>query len=317
MNESASILRSNGAKSNGLIARSAIVATSMIACLTLHELIHLLVGRMGGIPAAFTGLTSAGIPRGIDPHRYGALPLALMNGIAPLMTVVIGFAACCLLSRRRAALNSVRYFFAWWAIFGIPYFGVQMMLIVQDADYSGNGADSAAVAGYLHLPLSARAVIAGLGFVYYLVSALWVLDVIQATDGEIRHGGEPLQVAFWRYVAGVLLTAAAIAGIVSYIARASNGMKPGPGLGGAFVAWTAAAVAATDWKNPAVRATAGRWLLPGVIGTLALIPLDFVGKHGNDYASIWLVVLPPVFATAMLAGLISFAKQAPTSLRRK
>lgn len=285
-----------------LIVRSALVAISTFGFITLHELAHLVVGRLGGIPAVFTSLTSAGIPSGTDASRYGALQLALMNGIAPLLTVIIGFAAFHLLARQRMTLKPGRYFFAWWAIFGIPYLGLQMMLIIQHVDYSGNGADSAAVAGYLHLSMPIRAFICGVGFLYYLASAAWVLGVIRTGSKESRGGDPGTGIAFWRYVPAVLLMITAIAGMTSYIANEAHGLNPGFGFGGAFIAWAAAAAILTAWKNPAVTSIAKRWLLPGIIGMLALIPLSLISTDGNDYASIWLPILPPIFAAAMLAS---------------
>ncbi len=106
MNQQAISLRGHTALIDGkltLITRAVLVAASTIAIITLHETLHLLVGRLAGIPAVFTGLTSAGLPKGIDAHQYGPTQLTLMNGIAPLLTVVFGFVVYYALAKRLRA----------------------------------------------------------------------------------------------------------------------------------------------------------------------------------------------------------------------
>ncbi|MGH8292883.1 MAG: hypothetical protein ACRESA_05365 [Gammaproteobacteria bacterium] len=304
MNQQAISLRGHTALIDGkltLITRAVLVAASTIAIITLHETLHLLVGRLAGIPAVFTGLTSAGLPKGIDAHQYGPTQLALMNGIAPLLTVVFGFVVYYALAKRRVILGHLRYFFAWWAIFGIPYLGLQLMLATEQVDYSGNGADSAAIAGYLHLSIPLRAIICLAGFLYYMMSAVWVLGAIRAADRDVLPGGSSMAIAWWRHLLGWLLIAVAIASAVFFAAQALDGIRNGLLFVAWFGWWAAGTALLTPWKSFVARAIGKHWLLPGIIGMLVLIPLGYIGK-GNDYASIWLVILPPLIAATLFAA---------------
>ena len=282
-----------------LIARALLVAFSAVIIITLHETIHLVVGRLGGIPAVFTGLTSAGLPKAVNPHLYGPTQLALMNGIAPLLTVVFGFAIFYWLARKPAALDHVRYFFTWWAIFGIPYLGVQMSIIPQPSDYSGNGADSAAIAGYLHLSLAIRASICLAGFLYYMLSLVWVSAAVCAADRGVLSQKSSLAIRWWRQWLGWLFIVLALISAIWLTLRVLRGNVYGP----IFLVWGAWALGTallTPWKSCTARIMLKRWLLPGILGMLALIPLGLIGG-GNDYASIWLPILPPLVAATMFA----------------
>ncbi|MEO8748295.1 MAG: hypothetical protein ABI379_11670 [Rhodanobacter sp.] len=283
-----------------IVARSAIVALSIAAIFSLHELTHLVVGRIAGIPAVFTGPTSAGVVEG-TAALYPQSSLALMNASAPLFTVFIGFALYRALARWPEAFGRARYFFTWWAIFGIPYLGLQMMIIVTRVDSSGNGSDSAAVAGYLHVPMSVRAIICVMGFVFYMMSAVWVLGVIRAVDVDMQAAHTATNVCLWRRVLGGILIFAAIACAVTVARRALLGTFPGLYMGGAFLGWALAAGVLTRWSSPTARVVWTHWLLPGAIGMAALIPFGFIGG-GNDYASMWLPIIPPVVAAAMFAA---------------
>ncbi|MEO7207273.1 MAG: hypothetical protein ABI145_10920 [Steroidobacteraceae bacterium] len=281
-----------------VITRSVLVAVCIFAILSLHELVHLLVGRMARIPAVFTNLTAVGLPTDIDTQQYGPTQLALMNGIAPLLTVVFGFTVYFLLVRRQAALSRVRYFFTWCAIFGVPYLGVQMMIIIQHPDYSGNGADSAAVAGYLHLCMLIRVIICLVGFLYYTASSIWVLRVIRAADPEVLPCRASVAIALWRRLLGCLLIAVAIISAVFIALRALSGIGQGP-VFLVFGGWGFGSALLVPWKSFAAKTVFRHWLLPGIVGTLALIPLSYVDKNGNDYAAMWLIILPPVTAATL------------------
>lgn len=52
-------------------ARAVIMAASIASAVLVHEWVHLVAGRLAGIPATFTGLTSAGIPRADVPLYSG------------------------------------------------------------------------------------------------------------------------------------------------------------------------------------------------------------------------------------------------------
>lgn len=280
--------------------RAILVAISVVVSVSLHELVHLVVGRIVGIPAVFRGLTSAGLLEQVV-HLYSPARLALMNGIAPLFTVIIGFVIYRILAFRPGAFGRAKYFFAWWAIFGIPYLGLQMMIIVARIDYSGNGADSAAIAGYFHIPMSVRAVVCVVGLLYYIVSAVWVLGVIRVADENAGSVRTAMRISLWRRVLGWALIVAALVCAVIAAERALMGKFPMAFVEGAVLCWAAATAVLTRWRSPSANVVWKRWLLPGIIGTLALFPLGFIGG-GNDYVVMWLLVLPPVVAASMLAA---------------
>ena len=100
---------------------------------------------------------------------------------------------------------------------------------------------------------------------------------------------------------GGILIFAAIACAVTVARRAILGTFPGPYMVGVFLGWALAAAVLTPWRSPAARAVWTHWLLPGAIGMAALIPFGLIGA-GNDYASIWLPMIPPVVAAAMFAA---------------
>lgn len=303
MNEYSLSLSAQRARTEAIVTavvHAVLVAASVIVIISLHESIHLVIGRLAGIPAVFTGLTSAGLPKSINPHLYGPMPLALMNGIAPLLTVVFGFVVYDLLQRRPAALGAVRYFFTWWAIYGIPYLGLQLMIVIYHTDYSGNGPDSAALAGYLHLSDPIRAVICLVGFLYYFASALWVLNALRAADLEILPRGSGLALAWWRRLSGIALIIVANGSAVFLASTAFFGQIRGLPLYLGILTWGLGTAALTPWKSSAARTLFQHWLPPGILGMLALIPLGLIGG-GNDYASIWLLILPPLTAAIMFA----------------
>lgn len=283
-----------------VIVRAVLVAASVIVIISLHESIHLVVGRLVGIPAVFTGMTSAGLPKNVNPLQYGPTQLALMNGIAPLLTVVFGFVVYYMLRRRPAALGALRYFFTWWAIYGIPYLGLQLMIVIYHTDYSGNGPDSAALAGYLHLSDPIRAVICLAGFLYYFAASLWVLRALRAADLDILPRSSGLTLAWWRRLSGIALIIVANGSAVFLASTAFFGQIHGLSLYLGILTWGLGTAALTPWKSSAVRTLFQHWLLPGILGMLALIPLGLIGG-GNDYASIWLLILPPLVAAVMFA----------------
>ena len=292
--------------------RAALVALSVASVLFLHECIHLAIGRLAGIPAAFTGLTSVGIPRA-DASLYAGWRLALMNGTAPLVTVLAGFVVLHLLARWQNGPERLRFFLSWWAIFGIPYLGLQLMIIVLPVDFSGNGVDSAAVAGYLNAQPWVLAVLSFAGFLWYVRAGRLVLHMIEIADRDAPKIGTDARIAAWRHVAAWGLLVIAFAGAMRFALEAFASRLPGGSLDlpAMLFGWSGACVLWTRWRSFAARGVWSGWLIPGAIGLLALVPLGFIGG-GNDFAQLWLLELPPVFAATMLAsdqrGIVAFTR---------
>lgn len=297
-----------------LVGRAILAAVSVASVVILHELVHFITGRMVGVPAMFTGLTSAGISHSAV-KLYAGWRLAVMNGSAPLFTVLAGFAAMYILRHGQHLPERARYFISWWAVFGIPYLGLQMMIVVASVDYSGNGVDSAAVAGFLHAGPLALAIVSVAGFLYFMGSSYWVLRAVQYAAGDrIESAAEESVISAWRYIAACLLILVAVSGSVRFALLAFGRNETELGLLEAFAGWTVACALLARWQSPAARAVWSRWLIPGAIGMFALIPFGLIG-HGNDFAQLWLFELPPVVAAAMLAGQTSFADRALTRPR--
>jgi hypothetical protein len=95
---SLSPVKSIDAKDAAVSRRPSFLAMAFIALLAnllsteLHECLHLIVGRLCGLPAHFLGLTSAGVDPSIAATAR-PLSLALMNGVAPLATMLLGVVA--------------------------------------------------------------------------------------------------------------------------------------------------------------------------------------------------------------------------------
>jgi hypothetical protein len=71
-----------------------------------------------------------------------------MNGVAPVMTVLLGVLALGTVPYvREKAPVAVSASLAWWAIAGVPYLGLQLMTAARPVRLRGDGSDSAAGIG--------------------------------------------------------------------------------------------------------------------------------------------------------------------------
>jgi len=132
-----------------LVLYGGINVVSVIAFVTLHELTHMIVGRLLGLPASFASPVTVSVPTSVIGHVDG-WRLALMNGIAPLTTMILGVVAALLLTRYgRRWPDLLNRFVGWWALFGVAYIGFEMIGTSAPTVYAGSGADPAAVAGFL------------------------------------------------------------------------------------------------------------------------------------------------------------------------
>lgn len=287
--------------------RVLLVTVSVSLGVYVHESTHFIVGRLVGIPATFTGLTSVGIPQ-VAVHLYAGWRLALMNGIAPLLSVVLGFVALAVVRRFRNLPYPLRFAVSWWAIFGIPYAGLQLMALVFPVDFSGNGADSAAVAGYFKIGPLALAILCFVGFAYYLWSSRPVRDAIQAVEHTFPRTANKAPIAPWRHAVAWFLVIIAVAAAVRF-ALSTYGLAASAvslELLAICAGWSGACACWTRWRDPDACVFWSRWLIPGAISLIAMIPLGSIGG-GNDFSQIWLIQLPPVFAATMLASRVRTA----------
>src|SRR5579884_1587905 len=157
-----------------LILYAIICVISIVVFVTLHELFHLVVGLLLGLPAHLISPVSAGVSREAARHADG-WRLAVMNGIAPLLTMILGVIVALLLTRfGRSWPDILNRFFSWWAILGIPYIGFEMMGTSNPTDYAGTGADPAAVAGFLGISDPVRALVSFVALLFFLISGLFL-----------------------------------------------------------------------------------------------------------------------------------------------
>jgi hypothetical protein len=173
----------------------------------LHESLHLIVGRLCGLPAHFLSLTSAGVDPLIAANAR-ASSLALMNGVAPLATMLLGIAALFATpALRRRAPAALTAFIAWCAIFAVPYIGLQIMTTALPARLRGNGADSAAViGGYFAAPIVLRTVISIVGLLIFMASGFCLGRAVSESSGGRLTVREHLRdLAPWRVAAASAL----------------------------------------------------------------------------------------------------------------
>jgi len=102
----------------------ACIATLVVFATTeLHEAFHFLVGRLVGLPAEFFNLTSAGVEESVAAGAPQSA-LALMNGVAPLLTVLMGgLALRAVLYVREKAQPLSRRFLPGGRLLGFPTWG--------------------------------------------------------------------------------------------------------------------------------------------------------------------------------------------------
>ena len=191
-----------------------------IASTELHESIHLIVGRLVGLPSHFLSLTSVGVTPSVAATTSPSA-LAWMNGVAPLATMLIGIVSLIAMPALRAkAPAAVADFVAWWAIFGVPYIGLQTMTAPSQINLRGNGSDFAAVlGGYFGLSLAARMAIALAGLVIYMASGFWLGPAVAQ-----RTGTAPLRLTLRERLRG--LAAWRVAARACWSQRRGNGGNP-------------------------------------------------------------------------------------------
>ena len=54
-----------------------------------------------------------------------------------------------------------------------------------------------------------------------------------------------------------------------------------------------------EWKSDHVKRIYREWILPGILGSLLLVPIGII--NGNDYAIFLLIVLPTILGAAFFA----------------
>jgi len=283
--------------------RAATGVVAIVLLVILHESTHVLVGDLVGLPMYFAKLTQAGIRPVLDP---AAGALAVMNGVAPIETMILGVVAAILLSRTRHPRGSrVAGFFAWWAVVGVFYIGIQL-IFVNTLDTGG--ADLEAVAHYFHVSSPTRAMLALVGTVAYMASGFWVSTALAAADGHPTGRTRPLwrpalTASRSRRVVGLVLAVVLVVLVVIGTGLAAQGGRTAPVgnlffLGGGVGIWTLLVVALTPWDAPGATAIRNRWIFPALA---AGVVLAVVGTLDQDDLLLFGILLQPPIITAAWA----------------
>jgi hypothetical protein len=269
----------------------------------LHECFHLIVGRLCGLPAHFLNLTSVGV----DPLIAGnARPsaLALMNGVAPVTTMLLGVVALSVTpGLRRRGFVALASFVAWCAIFAVPYIGLQLMTTALPIRLRGNGADSAAViGGYFGASIGLRTAISILGLLIFMASSFVLGRAVSDDPGDAQSRLTLRQhlrgLSLWRVIAasafGLLLTGMAVRGAF-LLAHGEDG-----GFFSLLIAiwlWSAMMTLLVRWRAPGAREVRDQWIFPGVLASLGMLAISLLTRLDDFFASATLFVIP-LIATA-------------------
>jgi hypothetical protein len=216
-----------------------------------------------------------------------------MNGIAPLFSfIVLGCGTYFWLKDRPFKPSWGRYFLTWVAMLNLPYLGLQMTAMGEQAQSNGGGNDFATVFNYLGASDSVRAWFGVLGFVLFIVLQAPLRDLLYVEDGTPgTHGDKP--VSRLRTILGcgfvALGLAAALAACRYHILQKDG--QAGLWVLSEFVFLALAGASLVAWSSDLTRRLVRQWLVPGLISTFILA---LVGLTGNDFLVLWLFIIPIV-----------------------
>jgi hypothetical protein len=300
----------DGPSNNGRSSRAHFFSTAIMCLLAvvasteLHESLHWVIGRVVGLPAHFLALTSVGVTQ-VVAASADPIDLALMNGVAPVATMLLGLLALFAVSvLRRGAPAAVTEFVAWCAIFAIPYIGIQTMLTAAPIRLRGDGADSAAViGGYFGLSAAPRTLISLAGLAIYMASGFWLRRAVSdRTDigyGRFTLAQRLKALSIWRIVASSILGLLLVVIIVRSAMLLSYGNARGIPLilqGGPFV-WAGMIALLVLWRTPQAGHVRDKWIFPGLLACVVLIVIGIL-SHTDDYSFLGEVLLLPLISAA-------------------
>jgi hypothetical protein len=274
-----------------------------LASTEVHESCHFLVGRLAGLHADFLTLTSVGVGASVTAGapRYA---LALMNGVAPVMTVLLGILALkAVPAVRRKAPAAVTGFLAWWAITGIPYMGLQLMTTAGPIRLRGDGSDSAAViGGYFGAGVAVRSVISLAGLLLYAASGFWLGAAVAGRNDAARLTlRQKLRgLAGWRLVVasilGLLLIAMTVRAAVLLVEGYRGGLL---WLLLETLVWSAMMALVVQWHAPGAREVRDCWIFPGLLASAGVIAVGLLTRL-DDLVIDGVTFTMPLLATAWM-----------------
>jgi hypothetical protein len=281
--------------------KTLVAAVALVFSIEIHELVHLLTARLMGIPSRFLNLTAVGIPMAAAA-KYPPGELAVMNGSAPLFSIVVlGCGTYFWLKGRPFERSWRRYFLTWVTIFNLPYLGLQMMAMGGPSQPNGGGNDFATVFDYFGASHFLRAWLAVLGFVFFIILQAPLRSLLYLEHGTpTPHGYKP--VSRLRTILGWGLVALGLT--ASRIFTLSE-----------TVFWALACISFVSWSSDLTRALFRQWLAPCIMATLMLALIFASGqtlrREGNDFLMLWLFFIPIVL------GAIYFRTSAESTLARQ
>jgi hypothetical protein len=287
----------------GFIGMAVIAMLAVVASTELHEFFHFITGRLVGLPTHFLSLTSAGVDPSVAAHAP-SYALALMNGVAPVATMMLGVLALAAMPiLRLKAPAAVTDFIGWCAIFAVPYIGIQTMLTAAPIQLRGSGADFAAViGGCFGVPVVARTAISVVGLVIYMASGFWLCTAVSQRTGSARLHLTVSQrlrgLAAWRVVAAAILSLSLIAMTVRSTFMLAHGEGRGiPSLFREMYVWAVMMTLLVRWSAPGAREVRDHWILPGLLSSAGLIAIGSL-PHLDDFFFLGTVLILPLTATA-------------------
>lgn len=287
----------------GFVGMALVSLLAVVTSTELHEFLHFVVGRLVGLPAQFLSLTSVGVQRSIVAHAQPCA-LALMNGVAPLATMLLGVLALIAVPKMRTKYpTGITDFVAWCAIFAVPYIGIQTMLAAAPIDLRGAGADFAAVlGGYFGLSREPRVAISLAGLAIYMASGLWLFFVVSAQTRKVpvrlsmiaRLRRLPVLRLFLAAILGLLLVVVAVQSAVTLARGDGRGIA---WLFRAIYLWGLMMVLIVRWRASGAREIRDHWILPGLLGSAGLMVIGRLPQL-DDFFFLGSVLVLPLIATA-------------------
>ena len=289
------------------VAMAFIAIVAHLVSTELHECFHLIVGRLSGLPAHFLNLTSVGVTPSMAANARPSA-LALMNGVAPLATMLLGVVALFAVPRLRGRVPAaVTAFVAWCAIFAVPYIGLQTMTTALPVRLRGNGADSAAViGGYFGVPIGARTVISVLGLLTFMASGFWLGQAVSESSTDALSRLTLKQhlrgLALWRIVTalalGLLILGMTVRGAL-LLACGKDGFLS---LLVAIWIWGAMMTVLVRWRAPGAREVRDEWIFPGLLASLGILAIGLLTRLDDFLTSATIFVIPLLATAWVLTG---------------
>lgn len=257
-----------------------------------------MVGRLLGLPSRFLNFTAVGMSKAESALSH-PMDLALMNGVAPVFSfLILGIGSYIWLRSKSAPRRpGIRYFITWLAVFNLPYLGLQMIVMGTASKPNGTGNDFATVFEFFGLHVAGRATLAIAGYIVFILLQI-PLSKILYVELHVDPTAESKFFREWT-LRNSLTGLFAFSGILlAVLGNYELVLGSGPRMIWImleFVAWGISASLFVRWRSALGQALYKDWIIPGLLATIALVP---IGLEGNDYLTLWLFALPMICGAA-------------------